>query len=197
MNALWLENNKIDLRDVPQTRQPNEALIKIRKAGICSTDLELVKGYYPYTGIIGHEFVGDVMEDGSFYCGAVCGNLGPSIWQRGRSVQDILFAPPENKTFWESRFGYSARLGLLSLFIAVLIGLPVGYLVGSKRFIGRRAALVLSRATMSRVSSRLSVVWVRKHMRFGSATSSLSTSSTLQTSTVDFGASPMVPITSS
>lgn len=62
MNALWLEENKISLRDIPQTRKPNEALIKIRKAGICSTDLELVKGYYPYTGIIGHEFVGDVVE---------------------------------------------------------------------------------------------------------------------------------------
>jgi threonine dehydrogenase-like Zn-dependent dehydrogenase len=62
MNALWLENNKISLREVPQTRRPNEALVKIRKAGICSTDLELVKGYYPYTGIIGHEFVGDVVE---------------------------------------------------------------------------------------------------------------------------------------
>jgi len=62
MNALWLENNRIELRDVPQTRKPNEALIKVRKAGICSTDLELVKGYYPYTGIIGHEFVGDVVE---------------------------------------------------------------------------------------------------------------------------------------
>ena len=62
MKALWLENNQLDLRDVPQTRKPNETLIKIRKAGICSTDLELVKGYYPYTGIIGHEFVGDVVE---------------------------------------------------------------------------------------------------------------------------------------
>ena len=62
MNALWLENNKIDLRDVPQPRKPNEALIKIRKAGICSTDLELVKGYYPYTGILGHEFVGEVVS---------------------------------------------------------------------------------------------------------------------------------------
>lgn len=62
MNALWLENNKISLRDVPQPRKPNEALIKIRKAGICSTDLELVKGYYPYTGILGHEFVGEVVE---------------------------------------------------------------------------------------------------------------------------------------
>jgi threonine dehydrogenase-like Zn-dependent dehydrogenase len=62
MNALWLENNKIDLRNVAQPRNPNEALVKIRKAGICSTDLELVKGYYPYTGILGHEFVGEVVE---------------------------------------------------------------------------------------------------------------------------------------
>ena len=64
MKSLWLENNKIDLRDIPQPRKPNEALIKIRKAGICSTDLELVKGYYPYTGILGHEFVGEVVEVG-------------------------------------------------------------------------------------------------------------------------------------
>jgi threonine dehydrogenase-like Zn-dependent dehydrogenase len=62
MKSVWLESNKIDLRDVPQPRKPDEALIKIRKAGICSTDLELVKGYYPYTGILGHEFVGEVVE---------------------------------------------------------------------------------------------------------------------------------------
>lgn len=70
MNALWLENNRIDLRSVSQPRKPNEALIKIRKAGICSTDLELVKGYYPYTGILGHEFVGEVVEaDGALWVG--------------------------------------------------------------------------------------------------------------------------------
>jgi threonine dehydrogenase-like Zn-dependent dehydrogenase len=63
MKALWLENNQISIRDnVPQPYKPNEALIKIRKAGICSTDLELVKGYYPYTGILGHEFAGEVVE---------------------------------------------------------------------------------------------------------------------------------------
>jgi len=62
MQALWLENNLISLRDVSKPNKPNEALIKIRKAGICSTDLELVKGYYPYTGILGHEFVGEVMD---------------------------------------------------------------------------------------------------------------------------------------
>lgn len=62
MKALWLEDNQISLRDVAQPKKLNEALIKVRKAGICSTDLELVKGYYPYTGILGHEFVGEVID---------------------------------------------------------------------------------------------------------------------------------------
>jgi threonine dehydrogenase-like Zn-dependent dehydrogenase len=62
MNSLWLENNQISLRDIPQPNKQNEALIKIRKAGICSTDLELVKGYYPYAGVLGHEFVGEVVN---------------------------------------------------------------------------------------------------------------------------------------
>jgi threonine dehydrogenase-like Zn-dependent dehydrogenase len=77
MNALWLENNQISLRDVPRPRKPNEALIKIRKAGICSTDLELVKGYYPYTGILGHEFVGEVIEadDASWVSQRVVGEI--------------------------------------------------------------------------------------------------------------------------
>lgn len=62
MQALWLENNQISLREVSQPQKNNEALIKIRRAGICSTDLELVKGYYPYIGVLGHEFVGEVVD---------------------------------------------------------------------------------------------------------------------------------------
>ena len=62
MKALWLENNRISLNDALQPHKPNGALIKIRKAGICSTDLELVKGYYLYTGVLGHEFVREVVE---------------------------------------------------------------------------------------------------------------------------------------
>jgi len=62
MQALWLENHKLDLRDMPKPNKPGEALIRIRKAGVCSTDLELVKGYYPFTGIPGHEFVGEVVS---------------------------------------------------------------------------------------------------------------------------------------
>lgn len=72
-------------------------------------------------------------EGGEFVCGALCGNLGPSYRQRGRTVQDILFGVPEDKSFWESRFGYSVRLGLLSLFFAVAVGIPAGILAALKQ----------------------------------------------------------------
>ena len=31
-------------------RQPGEALIRITRVGICNTDLEMIKGYYPFSG---------------------------------------------------------------------------------------------------------------------------------------------------
>ncbi|NPV58160.1 MAG: alcohol dehydrogenase catalytic domain-containing protein [Actinobacteria bacterium] len=39
---------------------PGEALIKVMAAGICHTDLEIVRGYMHFRGIMGHEFVGVV-----------------------------------------------------------------------------------------------------------------------------------------
>lgn len=38
------------------------ALVKVRFAGICSTDLQIFKGYMGFTGVPGHEFVGSVVE---------------------------------------------------------------------------------------------------------------------------------------
>ncbi len=38
----------------------NEALIRITLAGICNTDLEIMKGYMDFKGVPGHEFVGIV-----------------------------------------------------------------------------------------------------------------------------------------
>ncbi len=62
MKALWLENNQIRVReDAPLPARPGEALVKVHLAGICGTDLEMVKGYYPFTGILGHEFVGELV----------------------------------------------------------------------------------------------------------------------------------------
>lgn len=76
--------------------------------------------------------IGDVEADGRFFCGAVCGNLGPSIRQSGRSVRDVLFEPPERMTFWESRFGYSIRLVLFGSLIAVGMGVSLGTLSAAK-----------------------------------------------------------------
>lgn len=43
-----------------------EALVRVRMAGICNTDLELTRGYYPFDGIPGHEFVGVVVDAPGF-----------------------------------------------------------------------------------------------------------------------------------
>jgi threonine dehydrogenase-like Zn-dependent dehydrogenase len=39
---------------------PGEALVQVRQAGICGTDLEIVQGYMTFSGVLGHEFVGRV-----------------------------------------------------------------------------------------------------------------------------------------
>ena len=91
------------------------------------------------------QFVGYVIgdfnpqKDGKFVCGMICGNLGPSYRTRGRTVQNILFAaPPPNEigqktSAWDSRFGYSMRLGLTALAIAILVGIPVGVITALKQ----------------------------------------------------------------
>jgi oligopeptide transport system permease protein len=71
---------------------------------------------------------GDRNAEGEIVCGAICGNLGPSIRQRGRTVQQVLFAPPEGKGFWSSRFGYSTRLMLFGSLLAVGLGIALGIL---------------------------------------------------------------------
>jgi threonine dehydrogenase-like Zn-dependent dehydrogenase len=37
-----------------------DALIRVTHAGICNTDLEIIKGYMGFQGVLGHEFVGIV-----------------------------------------------------------------------------------------------------------------------------------------
>ncbi|NGZ29474.1 MAG: alcohol dehydrogenase catalytic domain-containing protein, partial [Magnetococcales bacterium] len=40
----------------------DEVVIQVLLAGICRTDMEIAQGYLPFTGILGHEFVGHVVE---------------------------------------------------------------------------------------------------------------------------------------
>ncbi|KAB8315562.1 alcohol dehydrogenase [Tolypothrix campylonemoides VB511288] len=105
MQGLWLENNQLQLRTdiaIPEP-PPGEALVRVLCAGICNTDLELKRGYYPYTGILGHEFVG-VVEQGPEHLvnqrvvgeiNAVCGQCrfcrsGQSTHCENRTVLGIV-----------------------------------------------------------------------------------------------------------
>jgi len=40
------------------------ALVRVRLAGICNTDAEILRGYHGFRGTPGHEFVGEVVEVG-------------------------------------------------------------------------------------------------------------------------------------
>lgn len=65
MRALLFEK-KIHFRTnypIPQPKY-NEALVRITLAGICNTDLEIMKGYMDFQGVPGHEFVGIVEKCG-------------------------------------------------------------------------------------------------------------------------------------
>jgi threonine dehydrogenase-like Zn-dependent dehydrogenase len=63
MLAVHLESGRVTLRRRPLPRVPaGFARIRMLAAGICSTDLELQRGYYGFSGTPGHEFVGEVTE---------------------------------------------------------------------------------------------------------------------------------------
>ncbi|MGZ4809192.1 MAG: MDR/zinc-dependent alcohol dehydrogenase-like family protein [Thermoanaerobaculia bacterium] len=94
MRALWLDDRRLRLReDAPRPVPPSgEALVRVLAAGICNTDIEMTRGYYPFTGIPGHEFVGVVEEGPSGLTGrrvageinAVCHECEPC--RNGRST---------------------------------------------------------------------------------------------------------------
>src|SRR5580658_8110881 len=63
MVSVHLESGRVEVRRQPLPRVPSGfARIRLLAAGICSTDLELQRGYYGFRGTPGHEFVGEVTE---------------------------------------------------------------------------------------------------------------------------------------
>ena len=65
MKALVFDGTLI-LKDIP-TPQPrkDEVLIRVLCSAICNTDLEIIKGYMGFKGVLGHEFVGEVVSPAS------------------------------------------------------------------------------------------------------------------------------------
>ncbi len=76
---------------------PGEVLVRVRRAGICNTDIEITKGYMRYRGVLGHEFVGE-LADGSRVVGEInaydgtCDNCrrGDVTHCKNRSVLGIV-----------------------------------------------------------------------------------------------------------
>lgn len=64
------------VRRARPTPAPDEALIRLRRAGVCNTDLELIAGYKGFSGDLGHEFAGEVIA-------------GPAEWTGQRVVGAI------------------------------------------------------------------------------------------------------------
>jgi threonine dehydrogenase-like Zn-dependent dehydrogenase len=80
MRALAFDGTRAELVERPTPRPgADEARVRVSLAGVCRTDLELVRGYLGFRGVLGHEFVGRVAE-------------GPPEWCGQRVVGEINFA---------------------------------------------------------------------------------------------------------
>jgi threonine dehydrogenase-like Zn-dependent dehydrogenase len=119
MRAVRISNKQGLIFDSDSPTPPTvvgESLIKVNLAGICSTDLEITKGYFGFEGILGHEFVGVVEQSDQ------------PQWTGRRVVATINFADPHSAEFAEfglehhpSRqvMGILARDGAMADYVAV------------------------------------------------------------------------------
>jgi threonine dehydrogenase-like Zn-dependent dehydrogenase len=83
MRALVL-NDGVELstdRPVP-TPASDEVLVSVTRAGVCETDLQLIKGYMGFRGVLGHEFVG-VAQSGPLAGRRVVGEINCACWRCG------------------------------------------------------------------------------------------------------------------
>ena len=80
MRAIVLDNQVNFATDRPTpTPAAGEVLVRVVRAGVCETDLQLIKGYMGFRGVLGHEFVG-VAESGPHAGRRVVGEINCACW---------------------------------------------------------------------------------------------------------------------
>jgi threonine dehydrogenase-like Zn-dependent dehydrogenase len=80
VRALCFDGTGVRIADVPVPATCDETvLVRVAVAGICNTDLEILRGYLGFRGVLGHEFAGTVEQ-------------GPEEWRGQRVVGEINFA---------------------------------------------------------------------------------------------------------
>src|SRR6267154_4391169 len=63
MLAFAVRNQKLVVKEKPRPKSRNRwALVRVRLAGICNTDVEILRGYHDFRGTPGHEFVGEIAK---------------------------------------------------------------------------------------------------------------------------------------
>src|SRR6185295_18988527 len=81
MRAIVLEGDRVTFetsRDVEPPRL-GEVMVRVIRAGVCETDLQLIRGYMGFHGVLGHEFVG-IAEQGPYAGRRVVGEINCSCW---------------------------------------------------------------------------------------------------------------------
>jgi threonine dehydrogenase-like Zn-dependent dehydrogenase len=81
MRALVLEGDSVRLQTerTDPVPAPGDVLVRVLCAGICETDLQLIRGYKGFHGVLGHEFVG-VALGGALEGQRVVGEINCSCW---------------------------------------------------------------------------------------------------------------------
>jgi threonine dehydrogenase-like Zn-dependent dehydrogenase len=81
MRAIVLDDIVSVRTDRPTpTPADGEVIVRVRTAGVCETDLQLIRGYMGFRGVLGHEFVG-VAESGPLAGRRVVGEINCSCWR--------------------------------------------------------------------------------------------------------------------
>lgn len=81
MRAIVLETDDVQLDMVRPTPvlSADEVMVRVTRAGVCETDLQLIKGYMGFRGVLGHEFVG-IAESGPLAGQRVVGEINCACW---------------------------------------------------------------------------------------------------------------------
>lgn len=61
------------------------------------------------------------------------GKLGPSYRYRGKSVEQVILTPDSGKPIWQNRLTTTMFLGVFAMFLALIIGFPLGLIAGLKQ----------------------------------------------------------------